>query len=143
MMKVAIYLFLIACSVSCSLFKKSTGSRDQIAIPKELKHIEPKIIETINNTATSKATDYYLTKVIVKKDNIGIYSFSGRRVQSSYYYVFMYNGDSTIFTTLTDSIGMCQFLEKNNFSKWEIEKWDRRVKFLNKDREEMHKALVW
>ena len=135
---ILLYGILSIVCTNCALYMEN-----RITTPDELQCFKQDILDVLNDSAKYNFSDYYLTKVIVRKDNTGIYSFTDRSIHHSYYDVFMYDGTTITFTNLEDSVGMRQFLEKNNFSKFEIIKWKKRVKLLNKDAEATHKATFW
>ena len=119
--KIAIILFLLFCG-SCT-----TTNCLQKRVPKQLRYIE-------NELRTDLGDRCYSIRPLIRKENdIGIYSYGikGHYLLYTFIDVFMFDGDTVIYTRLYDSLNIKTFIDSNSFSEQKIRKFNKRVKILN------------
>lgn len=124
-----LFIFVVLLIVGC----KSKPEWFYKRLPEQLLYIENDIKANLAKGTNLTNYGYFIRPIATKKNDIGIYLYAIAKPHLVWHHVFMYDGDTVIFTNLKDSIGMCQFLQENNFSELEIKKWKKTVKFLNED----------
>ena len=91
-----------------------------------------------------KVNDYFLQSIVRKDNDIGIYTYTYPGAHRVYKRIFMYDGTKNVINSnINDSIGMQKFLNKNNFSKEEMNEYIKNFNRIKAFNEDVYRNYSW
>jgi hypothetical protein len=105
-------------------------------VPKRIQYIEKELSSNLGILYIPDNQFYVMYTLIAKKNDVGIYAYKKIGTHLSIHHVFMYNGDTVVFTNIEDSLIINTFMKSNSFSKKKI---NRKIKLFNRYNENVNK----
>lgn len=130
------FLLFVSCMPKLKLYR----------MPEKIKYIESQLVDSLNSKVKSHLvtkSSYILNPLIANKVSEGIYSYTEFRIHYTWYLTFMFDGKNVYFTNIDDSLGMHTFLDTCGFSKYEIRKFERKIRKIKKSNDEIHKSQTY